>query len=377
MPSAAVRNRSRSDDDPASPSRGRGRGVRLLSAYGCDLLEHAGNGGCGRVRCFPARHVGRGARCCSEAVERGTSRAGGGGTVASGMQAGLTIAVLCGSSPLSNLPPPLNRDLQGLFDRARMKDTIVLGYHAISPTWRENLSVTPNSLRAQVGLLAKRGYAAVTFGEAVAGTSEVRRAALTFDDGYRSVLRFGLHLLSEHRFVGTVFVATDHVGTERPVSWAGDLQRWSNGPHADELIPLSWPELRSLAEAGWEIGSHSCSHRGLTGLAHSELVRELEDSKACIEEQLQQPCLSFCYPYGELNDSVVDAVGTAGYAAACTSERFRASRLTYPRVRVDYADGQILFRLKIARSARLLRRSGAWRLLAPLWSAYDRKRWAA
>ena len=258
-----------------------------------------------------------------------------------------------------------------------MKDTIVLGYHAISPTWRENLSITPNSLQAQVGLLAKRGYAPVTFGEAVAGTSEVRRAALTFDDAYRSVLRFGLNVLSEHRFIATVFVATDYVGVERPVSWAGDLHRWLDSPHADELIPLSWPELKALAEAGWEIGSHSCSHRPLTGLPRAELVRELEDSKACIEEQLQQPCLSFCYPYGDLNDSVVDAVAMAGYAAACTSERFRVSRLTYPRVRVDHEDGRIVFRLKIARSARLFRRSGAWRLLAPLWSAYDRKRWTA
>jgi len=258
-----------------------------------------------------------------------------------------------------------------------MKDTIVLGYHAISPTWRANLSVTPNSLQAQVGFLAKRGYACATFGEAVAGTSGVRRAALTFDDGYRSVLRFGLNVLSEHRFIGTVFVATDYVGSERPFSWAGDLRRWLDGPHADELIPLSWPELKSLAEAGWEIGSHSCSHRRLTELAHGELVRELKDSKASIEEHLQQPCLSFCYPYGELDDSVVDAVGMAGYAAACTSERFRVNRLTYPRVRVDHEDGQIVFRLKIARSARLLRQSGAWRWLAPLWSAYDRKRWTA
>ena len=258
-----------------------------------------------------------------------------------------------------------------------MSDTIVLGYHAISPTWRENLSVTPESLQAQVGLLAKRGYAAVTFAEAAAGTPAGRRAALTFDDGYRSVMRFGLDVLAQHHFVGTVFVATDHVGTERPVSWAGDLRRWLDSPHADELIPLSWPELKSLAEAGWEIGSHSCSHRRLTELPHVELVRELEDSRARIEEQLQQPCLSFCYPYGDLDDSVVDAVRSAGYAAACTSERFQVSRLTYPRVRVDHEDGGIVFRLKIARSARLLRRSRAWRVLAPLWGAYDRKRWSA
>jgi len=258
-----------------------------------------------------------------------------------------------------------------------MKDTIALGYHAISPTWRENLSVTPNSLRAQVRLLAKRGYAAVTFGDAVAGASNGSRVALTFDDGYRSVLRYGLDILSEHRFIGTVFVATDHVGTERPVSWGGELHRWLDSQHAGELVPMSWPELRSLAEAGWEIGSHSCSHRPLTKLAHAELVRELEDSKARIEEQLQRPCLSFCYPYGDLDESVVDAVGVAGYMAACTSERFRVSRLTYPRVRVDHEDGGMVFRLKIARSARRVRRSGAWRVLSPLWSAYDRKRWAA
>jgi hypothetical protein len=36
----------------------------------------------------------------------------------------------------------------------------------------------------------------------------------------------------------TVFVPTDHVGSETPMSWPG-IERWLEGPLAAELTPIS------------------------------------------------------------------------------------------------------------------------------------------
>ena len=49
------------------------------------------------------------------------------------------------------------------------------------------------------------------------------------------------------------------------MAWPG-IDQWLGGPHEAELMPMSWDELRRLAEAGWEIGSHSRTHPMLTQL---------------------------------------------------------------------------------------------------------------
>ena len=113
-----------------------------------------------------------------------------------------------------------------------MRGTLVLGYHAVSEAWPENLSVTPRNLDMQIEALARRGYRGITFQEAVCAPSVPRASRLTFDDGFRSVLKLGVPLLSERGFRGTIFVATDYVGTERPVLWSDNLQRWLESPHA-------------------------------------------------------------------------------------------------------------------------------------------------
>ena len=46
-----------------------------------------------------------------------------------------------------------------------------------------------------------------------------------------------------------------------------------------ELRCLDWDQLRELAGAGWEIGSHSCTHALLSALGDAELTWELEHSR--------------------------------------------------------------------------------------------------
>ena len=245
-----------------------------------------------------------------------------------------------------------------------MTDVIVLCYHALSPTWEADLSTTPERFERQIALLVARGYRGVTFSVAVAsatGSERGRIVAVTFDDAYRSVLELARPVLDRFGLPATVFAPTDYIGATEPLRWPG-IDHWDDGPHERELTPMSWPELRSLADAGWEIGSHSGSHPRLTQLDDATLEDELARSKAACEQHLGGDCSSLAYPYGDVNARVRAGTARAGYTAAAALPRRLHSRdaLDWPRIGVYRADGDFRFRLKVSRPLIALRRSVAW-----------------
>lgn len=79
---------------------------------------------------------------------------------------------------------------------------------------------------------------------------------------------------------------------------------------------MGWAQLRALSAAGHEIGSHTLSHALLPGVDAAQLEREVAGSRERIRAELGVPCDSFCYPNGDHDDRVVDAVRRAGYRQA-------------------------------------------------------------
>jgi peptidoglycan/xylan/chitin deacetylase (PgdA/CDA1 family) len=201
----------------------------------------------------------------------------------------------------------------------------------------------------------------VTFTEAVTSPPPGKVLAVTFDDGYRSVLELGLPILSRLGLPGSVYVPTDFAGSGRPMSWPG-IDQWTGGPFEHELMPMSWDELGRLVRAGWEIGSHTCSHPRLTGLDRAGLDTELRVSREVCEERLGRSCASLAYPYGDHDGRVVEAARAAGYRAAGTLPSRFGSRepLSWPRVGVYFGDDWRRFRTKVSPWVRQLRASRAW-----------------
>jgi peptidoglycan/xylan/chitin deacetylase (PgdA/CDA1 family) len=252
------------------------------------------------------------------------------------------------------------------------RDVLVLCYHAISERWPASLSTTPNLFEEQLSLLARRGYRGVTFQEAVRGPDAERAVAITFDDSFRSVLELGRPTLDRLGMPATVFVPTAFAGTEEPMSWDG-IHQWHASEHVDELLPMSWDDLRELASTGWEIGSHTRTHPRLTLLDDHRLAEELAGSREECERRLGVPCRSLAYPYGDHNQRVADAARTAGYAAAGTlSNGERVPRVppphAYPRIGIYRHDDSWRFRLKASRALRRLRTLALW---AAIYHARD------
>jgi peptidoglycan/xylan/chitin deacetylase (PgdA/CDA1 family) len=222
--------------------------------------------------------------------------------------------------------------------RSVVRDVLVLCYHAVSGTSSDPRNISAGELETQLEFLVQRGYRSATFTEAATAPPHPKTLAVTFDDGYRSVLQ-AVPILSRLKLVATVFAVTNWPGRSEPMAWSG-IDDWVGGPHEQELMSLSWDELGSLADRGWEIGSHSCSHPGLCEVDDAELFEELEASRRECEAHLARPCTSVAYPYGQVDARVIDAARMAGYTAgAALSWRLRrGSALDYPRVRSSGAE---------------------------------------
>lgn len=244
-----------------------------------------------------------------------------------------------------------------------MSNVLVLCYHAVSSEWPAGLSVTPERLERQLASLVARGYRGATFRDAVLNPTAPRTLAVTFDDAYRSVLELAGPVLRSLQIPGTVFVPTAFAGSGQPMAWPG-IDQWAEGPHEDELVPMSWEQLGRLADDGWEIGSHTRTHPRLPEIGDSALRDELQRSRSECEARLSSPCTSLAYPFGDHNATVIEAAREAGYSAAgALAGRVSApSPLCWPRVGIYHGDGDLRFRLKSSPSLRRLRASPAWRI---------------
>jgi peptidoglycan/xylan/chitin deacetylase (PgdA/CDA1 family) len=216
---------------------------------------------------------------------------------------------------------------------ANTEDVLVLCYHAVSDTWSTSLAISAERLERQLALLLDRSYRGATFTQAVTDPPADRTLAVTFDDGFGSVFERALPVLTRLGITASVFVPSGFVGADRPMTWPG-VHGWVGGAHEEELAPMTWGELSSLAERGWEIGSHSRTHPRLTMLDDETLADELRASREECAERLGKPCVSLAYPYGDMDERVIDAAARAGYrtAAGLPARLHDAMALNWPRV---------------------------------------------
>jgi peptidoglycan/xylan/chitin deacetylase (PgdA/CDA1 family) len=222
------------------------------------------------------------------------------------------------------------------------RGTLVLCYHAASTGWRHDLSLPPQEIERQVAQLLQRRFRPATAADVVAGAS--RSLHVTFDDAYRSVRNI-LPVLARLGVPATVFVCSDYADRPRPLGVSELTAEAARNP--SELETMGWSELRELADAGVEIGSHTRTHPHLTTLSDEELREELVASREQIEAELGRPCPYFAYPYGEHDARVGAAVRAAGYEAAfalldgAVNERF-----ALPRIDIYPPDRGLRFLLK-------------------------------
>jgi len=88
----------------------------------------------------------------------------------------------------------------------------------------------------------------------------------------------------------------------------------------DRRFFLDWDQVRAMVAAGFEIGSHGCSHRILTRLPAEAANEELVRSKAEIEHRVGREVEHFAFPNEASSGALVTAAAAAGYRTACLAE---------------------------------------------------------
>ncbi len=176
-----------------------------------------------------------------------------------------------------------------------------LGTAPASSAWKEFASVftvpvgavsmTVFHVLAAPGFLITDDYSLES--HAVVPVSGGGMISFTFDDGFTNTYE-ALPILEAAGIRSTQAIITEALGWDGYVTAA---------------------QVRDMAARGHEIASHSRTHAHLTTLSASRLASEVAGSKSDLAT-LGISTDIFVYPYGEYDQTVIDAVRSAGYTGA-------------------------------------------------------------
>ena len=187
---------------------------------------------------------------------------------------------------------------------------MVLNYHKIANE-HKSLSVTLDDFEQHMKWLQEYGYTCITPGQLydfVANGAELpeKPVLITFDDGYKDNYTNAFPIMKKYGMKGTIFVVTGFLGV------------YDNY--------LTWDQAKELLDAGFNIESHTYSHKSMTEASDEDISNELVKSRQTIKEKLGIDSDFMAYPTGTYNLHIAELVKEAGYKGAFTIKYDNVSR---------------------------------------------------
>ena len=175
------------------------------------------------------------------------------------------------------------------FKSSSSQNIPILMYHYVelapATTTLQGLYLDPTIFKSQLNEIKRENFNNVFVSE-VANSFILKKSlannsiALTFDDGYEDFYTNVFPLLKKCKIKATLYVIINALDTP------GYLTR---------------KQLKELADSEYiEIGSHTFNHPDLTTLNQFKSEYEIIKSKKALEDIVNKPVLSFCYPFGHL-----------------------------------------------------------------------------
>ncbi|MFF1694048.1 polysaccharide deacetylase family protein [Streptomyces sp. NPDC058257] len=224
-------------------------------------------------------------------------------------------------------------------------------YHSVDDCADDpyKITVSPERLAAQLRWLRRQGLRGVSMTRLLTARARGEGrglVGLTFDDGYTDFVDHALPLLHRYDFDATVFVL--------PGRLAGDNAWDPLGPRKPLLVAEG---IRHIAAEGMEVASHGLTHVDLTQADDRLLWQETSGSRTALSDLVGREVEGFCYPYGTVDQRVVDTVRAAGYRYACAISPGPLTGVhALPRVHIGQEDTALRLQLKL-RLNRLRRRT--------------------
>jgi len=133
-----------------------------------------------------------------------------------------------------------------------------------------------------------------------------RSVVLTFDDGFKDCYTVVAPHLRQRNLPAAVFIITERA-----------FGRFV--PKGESF--MSWDQIRELAAAGIEIGSHGCSHLPLPELSLEEVTKELTESRAMLESNVGGGApIPLSYPFGQTSEKISRLTQSLGFMCAIASD---------------------------------------------------------
>lgn len=175
----------------------------------------------------------------------------------------------------------------------------IFAYHRVENA-DDIYSVLPKDFEEEMAYLQQEGYQSLNLNEYAMARQKHeklhKKMVLIFDDGYLDNLTNAAPIMQKYGYTGSVFLAVKFDGWPGYLDWDHDLK---------------------LLKYGWEIGSHTYTHRALTKLTPEEVNVELFKSKEFVQGLYCPPSgPTLSYPTGATNKQVAKQVADAGYIAA-------------------------------------------------------------
>jgi peptidoglycan/xylan/chitin deacetylase (PgdA/CDA1 family) len=160
----------------------------------------------------------------------------------------------------------------------------ILCYHSVGQAAAGVNDVKPEQFRRQIELALRLGFRFVSAEQIARTDSASTDLAITFDDGWTSVVSKAAPILRDYGIPWSLFVVS---------SWSDHRSTW-----AKEFI-LPWREIDYLMANGVKIGSHSATHPDFGRLERAQMIDELCSSREIIEQRLGFVPTSFAIPLGQ------------------------------------------------------------------------------
>lgn len=168
--------------------------------------------------------------------------------------------------------------------------------------------------------------------------------AVTFDDGYQSMLENAVPDLIERKIPATIFITSGSIGG-KPL-WIHSKSH----PYRNEQI-LTSRQINNIDLNLITIGSHCVTHPDLTKLTINQIKNEFIESKYTLEEITKKEINFISFPHGRYNHSVVQIAKEIGYNKAFSIDPESITRVNekflFGRINTEPTDWSIEFFLKI------------------------------
>jgi len=180
-------------------------------------------------------------------------------------------------------------------------DVPILLYHRIAYSPIDSrYYVTPEKFEEQIKLLHDWEYTVIPVELLVKAIKDgadlpPRPIILTFDDGDISVYESAFPIMQKYGLTGVVYIVGNYMNTEGY---------------------MSAEQIKELAAAGWEVGSHSMNHRDLRKIEPEAQRFEIVESRKVIEEATGVTVDTFAYPFGFMGSNGGEYAHVAEYIAA-------------------------------------------------------------